>query len=48
MFRYYLYVEGTERVRVGGDDENGPRRRQTRRLGPRYVFFFLSHFFDTN
>jgi hypothetical protein len=48
MFRYYLYVEGTKRVRVGGDDENGPRRHQTRRLGPRYVFFFLSRFFDTN
>ena len=32
-----------------GDDENGPKRRQTRRLGPRWVIFlFPSFFFDTN
>ena len=29
----------------GGDDENGPKRRQTRRLGHRYVTFLsYSHF----
>jgi hypothetical protein len=31
-----------------GDDENGPRRRQTRRLGPLVSFFSLSVFFHTN
>src|ERR1700678_3618450 len=50
------------RVRMGGDDkkgtrrvrdgENGPKRRQTHRLGPRYVFFFIIIFvfvfFGTN
>ena len=29
---------------MGGDDENGPKRRETRRLGQMYVFFFLSCF----
>ena len=28
----------------GGDDENGPKRRETRRLGFRWVFFcFLTY-----
>ena len=26
-------------VCMGGDDENGPKRLKTRRLGHRYVFF---------
>src|ERR1700678_690995 len=32
----------TSRVR---DDENGPKRRQTRHLGPRYVFFLDLFYF---
>jgi hypothetical protein len=31
---------------LGGDGENGPKRWQDRRLGPRYIF--LSRFFCTN
>ena len=27
------------------DEENGPKRRETRRLGHKYVFFFLIGFF---
>ena len=34
----------TSRVR---DGENGPKRRQTRRLGPRYVFFRFVLFFNS-
>ena len=30
---------------VGSDDENGPKQRQTRRLGHRYVFFLEIIFF---
>jgi hypothetical protein len=30
---------------VAGDDHNGPKRRQMRRLGLRYVFFFPRVFF---
>jgi hypothetical protein len=30
---------------MGGDDENGPKRRQTRRLGPRCVFFEYKCFY---
>jgi hypothetical protein len=29
---------------VGDDDRNGPKRRQTRRLGSRYVLLFLRSF----
>ena len=36
------------RVGLGGDDENGPKRRQTRRLGHWYVFFFFHIFLCTN
>ena len=47
-----IYVlEARERVRMGGEDKNGPKRRQTRRLGHRYVFFkyiniFYLYFFS--
>ena len=30
---------------MGGDNENGPKRRQTRRLGPRCVFFEYKCFY---
>ena len=33
----------------GNDNQNGRKRRQTRRLGPKWVlFFFSSWFFNTN
>ena len=37
----YLCFKGTRRVTVGSDDENGPKWRQTCRLGHRYVFLFV-------
>src|ERR1700678_3073443 len=37
----YLHSTSTGKVRIDGDHENGPKRRQTRRLGLRcYVFYF--------
>ena len=36
----------TRQLWMGGDDENGPKRRQTRRLGPKYVFFYILRFFS--
>jgi hypothetical protein len=44
MFLLYLGtigVKGTERVWLGGGGQNGPKQRQTRRLGSRYVIFFF-------
>src|SRR5271163_4341307 len=39
--RLYLRSTSTGKVRIDGDHENGPKRRQTRRLGLRcYVFYF--------
>jgi hypothetical protein len=38
-----MYQMWTERETEGGNDENGPKRCQTRRLGHRYVF--LKNFF---
>ena len=35
----------TTRLRLGYDEENKPKRRETRRLGNWYVFFFLTVFF---
>ena len=43
-FRCYLCFQSTRRVRVGGDDKNGPKRRQMCRLGPRCVFFSFMSF----
>jgi hypothetical protein len=37
IFRLYLCFDSTGKVLVGGDDENGPKRRVLRRLSPRYV-----------
>jgi hypothetical protein len=36
-----VYAEGW----VGGNNKNGPKRRQMRRLGSRYVFYYLACFF---
>ena len=41
IYSVYGYVKGTEGVREGGDEDNGPKRRETRRLGLWYVFFFF-------
>src|ERR1700678_2948823 len=47
LFRSSLFLSGTRRAMVAGDDHNRPKRRQMRRLGLRYVFFFSSCFFFT-
>jgi hypothetical protein len=39
-YRLYCCIKGTEGLTEGDDDEIGPKRRWTRRLGPRYVFYF--------
>ena len=39
IYRLYLCFDGRKRVGVGGDSKNGPKRWQTRCLGPRCVFF---------
>ena len=50
MFIYTNYVLlfylGMKKARVGKDNKNGPKRRQTHRLGQRYVFFLFSFFFS--
>ena len=33
ILRLYMSFEGAKRVPVGRDNGNGPKRRQTRRLG---------------
>ena len=46
IYRNYGYNKATEGLREGGDEENGPKRRESHRLGHWYVFFFfLSCFF---
>jgi hypothetical protein len=39
FYRYYWFIEATEGLREGVGDENGPKRCQTHRLGPTWVFF---------
>jgi hypothetical protein len=41
VFSVYLCFEMTDRVGMGGGDLNGPKRRETRRLGHMYVFLLL-------
>jgi hypothetical protein len=42
-YRFYLCIQS---VSEGGDNgEIGPKRRASRRLGPRCIFFFYLHFF---
>src|ERR1700678_46309 len=48
LFLSSLFFSGPRRATVAGDGHNGPKRRQMRRLGLRYVFFFSSCFFFTN
>ena len=43
-FCFYLGFKRMGRVRVGGSDENRSKRHKTCRLGPTYVFIFLSCF----
>jgi hypothetical protein len=45
LLRSYLCSGRTGRVRTGGDYINGPKRRQTRRLGLRYILFFFLRVF---
>ena len=45
IYRYYGYNKATEGLREGGDEENGPKRRELRRLGHKYVFSFSYRFF---
>ena len=33
IYSYYDYIKATEGLREGGDEENGPKRRESRRLG---------------
>ena len=33
IYSYYDYTKATEGLREGGDEENGPKRRDSRRLG---------------
>ena len=33
IYSYYDYTKATEGLREGGDEENGPKRRDLRRLG---------------
>jgi hypothetical protein len=41
-FRFYLCPEDTRRARMGGDNENRPKRRQMRRLGLMVCVSFVS------
>ena len=45
IFSYYGYIKGTEGLREGGDEENGPKRRESRRLGNLVSFLFFRVFF---
>ena len=42
VLRLYLCFESAGRFCGGGDDNNRPKQRQTRHLGPRCVFIFIS------
>ena len=49
LSRFYSHYKTTGRIRLGHDEENGPKRHVLRRLGQRYVFFLsLSHFTQSN
>lgn len=39
--RFFLCFESMRRVRVGGNNENGPKRHKACRLGPKYVLFLF-------
>ena len=40
IYRYYVCYRDTGHLLGGHDEGNGPKRRKTRRLGTRCVFFF--------
>ena len=39
LHRYYRFSKGTVWFNTSNNNDNGPKRRKTRRLGPRWVFF---------
>ena len=45
IYSYYGYIKGTEGLREGGDNENGPKKRDSRRLGHLVSVFFRVFFF---
>ena len=45
LSRLYLPHNNTGKVGLCCGDQNGPKRRQMRRLGHRYVFLFCNRFF---
>ena len=47
IYSYYGYIKGTEGLREGGDEENGSKRRESRRLGHLVSFFSFFEFFFT-
>src|ERR1700679_3127195 len=46
IYRLYLPFKGMRRVRVAGNDQNGPKRRVWCCLGPPRFFFFFSYFLN--
>ena len=48
IYRYYGYNKATEGLREGSDEENGPKRRNSHRLGHWYMFFFSYRVFFFN
>ena len=41
IFRFYLCSEDVRSAGLGGEDENGPKRRQMHCLDPRYAFLCI-------
>ena len=42
IYSSYDYIKATEGLREGGGEENGPKRRNTRRLGHSVSFLYIS------
>ena len=42
LHRYYGYSNGTVWFNAGNNNNNRPKRRVSRRLGPRWAFYFIS------
>ena len=45
IYSYYGYIKGMEGLREGGDEENGLKRCESRRLGHLVSFFSFFRFF---
>ena len=45
VYSYYGYIKGMEGLREGGDEENRPKRRDSRCLGHLVSVFFSVFFF---